>query len=159
MPDAALLDQLSAHSYKACFFLTADEVSASPDLVRRIYGSGHGLGIYCKSDAETECQAAAAAIYAAAQVRPTLLTSPPTISEACADYAATHGYAYYAQRDAFPSSTASASAITSELKNASSHVTITFTCGTGTSKLIGTLLQYVDSNGISVLPLRETDLD
>ena len=87
------------------------------------------------------------------------VTPPPTISKACADYAATHGYAYYAQRNAYPSSTASASAITSELKNASSHVTITLTCGTGTSKLIGTLLQYVDSNGISVLPLRETDLD
>ena len=156
MPDAALLDQLSAHSYKACFFLTADEANASPDLVCRIYGSGHGLGIYCKSDAETECQAAADAIYAAAQVRPTLLTSPPTISKACADYAATHGYAYYAQRNPFSAANAKVSEISALLENANSRVIVTLTCGTGTARLISGLAPYIASKNISVLPLLET---
>ena len=156
LPDKELLDQLAAHSYKGCFFLTADEANASPDLVRRIYGSGFGLGICCKSNAGTECQAAADAIFAAVQVRPTLLTSPPAISKACADYAATHGYAYYAQRNSFSAANAKASAISSLLENANSRVIVTLTCGTGTAKLISGLAPYIASKNISVLPLLET---
>lgn len=154
MPDAGLLNQLAAQNWRACFFLTADEVNAAPDLVRRIVCAGHGIGIYCKDKPETECASAENAVYAAAQVRPILLTSPSSISKACAEYAMAHGYAYYAQRNPV----SSAAAITDKLKSAAGRVTVTLTCGTGTDRLIAELLQDAATKKVSILPLLETDV-
>ena len=154
MPDAGLLNRLAAQNWKACFFLTADEVNAAPDFVRRIVCAGQGIAVYCKSKPETECAAAAAAVYAAAQIRPILLTSPASISKACAEFAKVHGYAYYTQRNPV----SSAAAILSKLKSNAGRVTVTLTCGSGTDRLIGTLLQDAAAEEITVLPLLETDV-
>ena len=156
MPDTSVLDQLAAHSYRACFFLTAAEAAAAPDLVRRICGAGHGIGVYVSSKPEKEAAAAAAAIYAAAQIRPTLLSSPTNVSKACADYAAEHGYAYYAQRNPVAASVSSASAVTAKLAAASGHITLTLTCGEGTTKLAPGLVSYLANEKYTVLPLLET---
>lgn len=156
LPGTDILEQLALHSYRACFFLTADEASANPDIVRRICGAGHTIGVYVDSKPESEAAAATEAIFSAAQIRPTLLTSPENISKACSDYAASHAYAYYAQRNPVAESTANASAVTSVLRSASGHITITLTCGDGTTKLTPGLVQYLASEKFTVLPLLET---
>jgi len=42
---AELLDRLDGYGYKACFFASAEQIRAYPDLVRRVCGTGHTLGI------------------------------------------------------------------------------------------------------------------
>jgi len=156
LPAASVLDQLGKYGYTACFFLTADEAASSPDTVRRIYGSGYGIGIYCKSSPESECPAARDAIYAAAQVRPILMSSAAAAAKACTAYAQAHGYAYYAQRNAFAESIANASTVTTRLESAGGRTVLTFVSGTGTNKLLPSLLQYLATNKYTVQPLLET---
>ena len=40
-----ILDRLDSHKYKACFFATAEQIKENAGIARRIYGSGHTLGI------------------------------------------------------------------------------------------------------------------
>ncbi len=42
---SSVLNYLDAHEETATFFLTAEEIAAAPDLVRRISGSGHTIGV------------------------------------------------------------------------------------------------------------------
>lgn len=158
LPSSTVLEQLGKYGYKATFFLTADEASASPDTLRRIYAAGNNIGIFCKNTPDNECTAAADAVFNAVQVRPTLLTSPSGAAKACAAYAADHGYAYYAQRNAFAETTSSASTVTAQLKEAAGHVTLTFVSGNGTNELISSLLQYLSTQKYTVTPLLETSV-
>lgn len=158
MPSTVVLDQLGKYGDRAVFFLTEAEVRNDPDSVRRIYCLGSGLGVYCKSDPSREFPATAAAVFEAAQVTPTLLTSPAAAAKSCADYAAGHGCAFYTQRNAYSASTSSASTITAALEKSSGHTTLTLTSGNGTNRLIDSLLLYLSNKKYTVLPLVETGL-
>ena len=156
LPSSAVLDQLGKHDFHACFFLTAEEISAEPDLVRRAYCAGNDLGVYCKSDPESEFPAAAKALFEVVQVSPTLMTSPSAASKVCAEYGESHACAYYTQRNAVSAATSSASAVTARLEKVSGHITLTLVSGSGTNKLIASLLQYLTTKKFTVLPLLET---
>ncbi len=155
-PTEAVLNELDAYGYKATFFLTADDADSSPDIVRRAYGSGYNIGIYCQSAPESECKAAEDAIFSAVHMRPTLMTSPTAAAKVCAAYASAHGYSYYTQRNAFAATTSSASTVTTRLEKVDGHVTLTFVSGSGTTKLIASLLQYLSTKKYTVTPLLET---
>lgn len=156
LPSEAVLNQLDTYGYKATFFLTADDADGSPDIVRRAYGSGHNIGVYCHNSPESECNAAAEAIFSAVHMRPTLMTSPTAAAKTCAAYASGHGYAYYTQRNAFAETTSSASTVTAHLEKADVPVTLTLFSGNGTNKLMGSLLQYLSTKKYTVTPLLET---
>lgn len=158
LPTDAVLDQLDTYGYKATFFVTADDANGSPDIVRRAYGSGYNIGVYCQSAPESECNAAAEAVFSAVHMRPTLMTSPTATAKTCAAYASEHGYAYYTQRNAFAETTSSASTVTARLEKAGGHVTLTFVSGNGTNKLMGSLPQYLSTKKYTVTPLLETSV-
>jgi len=69
----ALLDRLSRARIPAGFFVTAEDVEAFPDLVRRIHGEGHQLGIYLTGDVEREFTAASRSLFDAARLRTVLV--------------------------------------------------------------------------------------
>ncbi|MCL2588502.1 MAG: hypothetical protein FWD84_03735 [Oscillospiraceae bacterium] len=70
-----LLDALRQSNVPAGFFLTAEDASLHPDLVRRLQGEGHQVGIYLSADAEEEYTAASEALFEAARVRTVLVTT------------------------------------------------------------------------------------
>jgi hypothetical protein len=76
LPGAALLDTLDRFGAHAAFYLTAADIAAGPDTVRRICGSGHSIGLWC---ADREGYAAAEALLLdAAQTRTVLLSASGT---------------------------------------------------------------------------------
>ncbi|MGI5978320.1 MAG: hypothetical protein ACOX66_02340 [Oscillospiraceae bacterium] len=158
MPAYGVLDQLGKYGYRACFFLTEAEVKEAPDTVRRIYCAGSDLGVYCKGSPESEFPATASAIFAAAQVMPTLISSPSSAAKSCAEYAKAHACAYYAPRNVYASSGVSASSLLSTLEKASGRTTLTFVCDNGTGKLMSSLLLSFSTKKYTVLPLLETGL-
>ncbi len=64
-----MLDLLSYYDYSACFFVTADEIQKNPDLIRRIAGSGHSIGIICSGDLSYDYGKASSLLRDAAMVK------------------------------------------------------------------------------------------
>ena len=155
LPSDKILNSFDNYSLKACFFVTADEAAASPDTIRRICGSGHSLGIYCASSPESEVEAAAAIIFEAAQVRPTLITSPTAISQSCIAYADANGYAYFIAETELPASTKNSINVTSKLDDVEGYTTLSITVSEDTEKYLPYVLQYINSKSIRLLPLLE----
>jgi len=73
LPNDTILRKLSGNGITACFYLTADQVLADPDTVRRIVCEGHSLGVNCGENVESFDETAAL-IYEAAMVKTLFFT-------------------------------------------------------------------------------------
>ena len=69
------LDLFDSYGYKAAFFLTAEEIEENSDIVRRIAGSGHTIGILCTQNFYEEYEAASAALFVVAKVKTLLIST------------------------------------------------------------------------------------
>ena len=156
LPSAKLLDSLDNYSTSVCFFVTADEVSKSPDLIRRICGSGHSIGIYCSSSPEKECQSTSDLIFEAAQVRPVLISSAASIKANAKTYAASNGYAYFSPAVEIAATVKNSSGVTSKLENIVGYTSLGITITENTDSFIPYVLSYAAAHHISILSLRET---
>ncbi|MBP8641091.1 MAG: hypothetical protein KBI01_09390 [Oscillospiraceae bacterium] len=158
LPSEKILDSFDDYALKACFFITAEEAAASPDIVRRIYGSGHSLGIYCKTDPERECETAAEIIFEAAQFRPTLITSPTAISQSIVEYAESNGFAYFRPVNEIPVGTKYSTVINSKLDDIKGYSSLFITLTEDTENYLPSVLSFVNSNKIRLLPLLEVSV-
>jgi Predicted xylanase/chitin deacetylase len=70
----SILNSLSYYGYRAMFFVTADEIAGNPDLIRRIAGSGHGIGIVCTEALYSDYSRAAALLREAARLKTVIIT-------------------------------------------------------------------------------------
>lgn len=70
-----LLDALYATQIPAGFFLTAEDVLTHPDLVRRLHGEGHMVGVFLGEDAKTSYAETSRALFDAARLRTVLVTA------------------------------------------------------------------------------------
>lgn len=157
VPEGKLLDTLSRFGYSASFFVTEEQALASPDTLRRIYGEGHNIGIYCSSFAE-ECEAASEAVFGACQVMPTLFTSASSIAQQCQSYGSEHALTYVTASIAADGGTQSREAIVGGLEDVSGNITLSVELSESTQKMLPSLLSYLSSESYSVVPLRETYL-
>ena len=81
-----LLDALYAANISAGFFVTAQEINANSDMVRRLHGEGHQLGVYLSEDVEAEFSAASEALFAAARLRTVLVAAnDETVAQEASD--------------------------------------------------------------------------
>ena len=64
-----LLDALEEARILSAFFVTAEDIYQQPDLIRRIAGQGHQLGIFLEEDAAQDYQRAAALLFEVARLR------------------------------------------------------------------------------------------
>jgi len=62
-----ILTMLQSRANPVSFFVTPLEIAAHPDIIRRISGSGHTIGIICGSELEADYEYAASLLYDAAQ--------------------------------------------------------------------------------------------
>ncbi len=155
VPDKRLLDTLDRYSYPASFFVTEQQAKDNADTLRRIYGSGHNIGIYCQSVPE-ESEAAADAVFGVTQVIPTIFTSAARAAEKCKAYGEEHCLSYYAATIFASGSTDNRSAIVNRLENSSGYVGLSVELSETTLKMLSSLLRYLSSESYSVVPLRET---
>ncbi|MEA4895749.1 MAG: hypothetical protein VB064_10875 [Oscillospiraceae bacterium] len=156
LPSEKLLDSLDDYATNACFFVTADDVASSPDTIRRICGSGHSIGIYCVKDPAEECPNTEDLIFEAAQVRPVLICSAPSISESTEEYAKSNGYAYFDPALELAATVRYASDVTNKLESVVSYTSIMITITESTETYIPSVLSYAALHHITLLPLRET---
>lgn len=152
LPDSELLDLLSEYKAPACFFLTAEEADSDGDIVRRIVGEGHSLGIYAGSEAEID--EARMVIFSQAFIRPFLVTGPdPDVLE---DAAGDLALAVYVPTRVIGADTTDPSTISLSLPRDGSASDFLIHCGDGTARLISSVLGYMASTGYTAAALLET---
>lgn len=153
LPEAGTLELLRRFGMRACFFLTAEEVCSSADLVRRLVCEGHTLGIYCPNGTTDEFEETALLLREAARVRSVLTLTPEgTVPEAgAAALCWTHG----TLSDSITSSDLYSA--TAALDSGTADASLLFPCGEDSEKAIGALLYFLHEGGFSVIEPRETD--
>jgi hypothetical protein len=77
LPTDGMLKALDQYGFKTCFFLTAQEIRQSPDLVRKLVGHGHSAGILCMEDTRKEYEEASSLLFEAALVKTLLVAAAP----------------------------------------------------------------------------------
>lgn len=75
LPSENILKLLLNDQVTACFFLTADDIKANPDIVRRIVGEGHSVGALCSSDPELEYKHIKELLFEAVKLETVLIAS------------------------------------------------------------------------------------
>ena len=158
LPSEKMLDSFDNYAFKACFFITAEEAAKAPDTIRRMCGSGHSIGIYCGISPDNEVQAAEEIIFEAAQVRPTLITSPAIISQSCLLYADANGYAYFSPAIEIPANTKNSANIISKLEAVKGYTSLSITVTADTENYLPYLLQFITTKHITLLPLLEASI-
>ena len=153
LPGSTTLERLRSLRMKACFFLTAEEICANADLVRRIACEGHGLGIVCTEGTATEFQTGGALLWETARVRSILCLTPD--GEAPAKGAAAFAWDY-GTMDAQVRSSA-LYAVTAALDSGSGGAALLFPCGEEGENALAALLFFLGESGFSVAAPRETD--
>ncbi len=91
----ALLEILDASRYKFCFFADVAEITENPDLIRRIAGSGHSLGIHLMEGGYDEYATASALLFEAAKIKTLLVTASEDVSEAAKQMAQDNDLIYW----------------------------------------------------------------
>ena len=74
-PTGYLLNLLKNYDISAAFFLTGEDILTHPDIVRRIVGEGHMVGIYCADGSLQSLTTASDLLFEAAHVRTVLVTA------------------------------------------------------------------------------------
>lgn len=70
---SSMLNSLDFYGYSACFFVTAEEIKENPDLIRRIAGSGHSVGILCSQNLSEDYAKASSLLREAANLKTILV--------------------------------------------------------------------------------------
>ena len=96
LPAEPVLEALKTWNMTACFFLRGEEIAENPDLVRRLAGEGHSLGIYCAGDPEKDWRYGSMLLYEAARFPTAMVAAAAGAAEDCAALSELLGLAYCA---------------------------------------------------------------
>lgn len=156
LPDLSTLELLRQTGLRSCFFLTAEEVADHPDLVRRIVGEGHSLGVFCPGDIAEEFSGTAALIFEAARVV-TLLLAAPGDPEAGAAWAEDAGLVWCTADLEVPESTEAASWLVSTwLEDAPVSPDLRLSCAAMDAQALERVLKLLEEQKYTVTAPRET---
>jgi len=77
-----LLDIQETSGYLSCFFLSSADIADNPDLIRRISGSGHSIGIWLEEGGFDEYLEASAFLFEAAKVKTVIVSANGAVEQA-----------------------------------------------------------------------------
>ena len=153
LPTERVLNILAQTGIRTCFFLTAEEIRQDPDLVRRIGGEGHSIGIFCgEEDPRGDWEAGNELLFEAARLRTLLVASPSAAAEACLAMAEAEELVYCGS---VPEGVeAMGSAALAELAGSQ---TLLMPCSGGLAQSTTALIRYLYVQQYQVSGPRETD--
>jgi hypothetical protein len=151
LPGSALLDTLDRYGVHAAFYLTAEDIAASPDTVRRLYGSGHSIGLWCTDSGSQE--EASALLRDAAQTCTVLISASGDGLNACRALAEETGLHFSGYELDVRGLTATQ--IMSWITAARRTVHVRLDCSDTTERNLSALLSSLNTNKYDLLLERE----
>ena len=153
------LNAPAATGCPSCFFVSAGEIAADPELVRIISGSGHTVGIWLENGTYREYLEASTLLFEAAKAK-TVIVSSGEKAVAAAAMARLHGLLFFdASHDFSADEDISESTVISELPTISGErVNFRFACTEEVSQILPGILEYLSDKEYSVAKITETAL-
>lgn len=143
----AVLALLSEYGCKAAFFVSAREVRDHTELIRRIAGEGHTIGIYCVESSD-ELKETSGLLTGAARYRTLICSgSDPALARECLDL----GYIWWDY-----SFDRAGTLLSRELDTSGQAICIRYECGEDAAAQLDADLKYLRSLLCDLRPLRET---
>ena len=147
-----ILTALQLRSTPAAFFVSADEIAAYPDLIRRISGSGHMLGLICGEELESDYSAASALLFDAAHTSAFMVARELTFNTGEEAEAESGLIIYCAPSDA---ASLELSACLRALEKAEERMDLIFITAEQTADDLPTLLRTMRSENYNIARLTE----
>jgi hypothetical protein len=160
----SILDTLASTSYKACFFVAADEIEANADRLRRAAGEGHTIGIWLKETTKEfafkEYQDASALLFEAAQVKTVIVASLGDSAKAAEEMAKQKSLVFWRPTKSYDADAKfSVASLTGKLSTlGGTRDSLYFACSDETSVVLRSLLLYLSQNEYSVRRITETSV-
>jgi hypothetical protein len=156
-----VLDKLDSAKLKCSFFVTAADIAANPDLIRRIDCTGHTIGLYLTEGTFEEYELASSLLFEAAKLKTVLVSSGQKTAQTAGEMAGINGLVYWTQTRNYNAETdrLSASDVTSKLSTVhGSRESISFDCSESTSDIIRSVLSYMKDKKYSIQRITETSV-
>lgn len=160
LPDSNILSALRDRNCEACFFLTAAQVRADPELVRRLDGEGFKLGVLCSGDCLADYEETSGLIFEAAHSKTLLVTALDDHAGVCALAARENGLVFWScDINGMSSETVTVypSHIVSTLEDRTVDSSLFLSCDEITSAFLPQLLYAMDEMKLDIRAVRETD--
>lgn len=150
-----VLDILQAYGYKGTFYVTETDIIENADLLRRMLGEGHSIGIMLESGDLEEYTAASSLLFEATMSRTLLVSCTGNLSEAAETAAREYGLVFTQFERTFSGKLYS-STITDAFSKANGTAQILgFTCDAGVLKVMGSVISYISDYKYNVAPISE----
>jgi len=153
---ADILDTLKSHAEHAIFFMTAGEIVRDPDLVRRISGEGHMLGVWLET-ADADALAHANRLFFEAAFTKTVFVSSPADTRAeVRELASELGLIYLAPTTTVSESNSASAVIRALPTTANARAELRFAASENSARILPTILAHMRANEYNVRPVTET---
>ena len=151
-----LLD-IQASGFQSCFFVSTDDIAENPELIRRISGSGHAIGIWLTEGSLEEYLQASAMLFEAAKVR-TVFVSTDTATETSLAMASEHGLQFWGTPQSFVNyDTQTYSAITAMIpRESGARKNLMLSCSEEAASIVPGLYSFLSENEFTVARITET---
>jgi len=152
-----LLDIQATSGYHACFFLDRAGITGNPDLIRRISGSGHTIGIWLYEGTYDEYLETSEVLYEAAKVK-TVIISAGEADEHALEAAAANGLIFWESAQSLVDyNTQPVAAITATIPQESgARMNLLFSCTENAASILPGVYSFLRANEYSVVRITET---
>ncbi len=156
---STVLDSLSYYGFKACFFVTADEIRKNQDLIRQISGSGHTIGFVCTANLTEDYKTCSELLRTVCKVKSIIVTLDAQYSAELKDAADNLGLILWSDSGSNVyglNSSKTAREINRMLDSSGDRLDLSFICSSDTEDLIDDVLYYLYLGDCTVSLIRET---
>ncbi|MCL2402597.1 MAG: hypothetical protein FWC90_08170 [Oscillospiraceae bacterium] len=152
-----LLDSPAATGFNATFFASAADIVENPGLIRRIFGSGHSLGIRLIEGTFEEYLEASALLFEAASVR-SVLISAYSDNENAIDTAQEHVLLLWDSPQSFGENDTAPRVINAISRDSNTRQNLKFNASENTALLLPGVFTFLRTNNYTVQRITETVL-
>ncbi len=154
-----VLDSLSYYGFKACFFVTADEIRQNQDIIRQIAGSGHTIGFVCTANLTEDYIRCSELLLTVCKLKSIIVALDGEFSPELKNAADNLGLILWGDSNTkyygFNSSK-SALEINRIIESAGERLDLSFYCSSDTEELIDDVLYYLYRGDCTINLIRET---
>ncbi len=154
LPSHSILRTLENYSARATFYLSADDISQNPDIVREIYGKGHALGVYCSENAQEDFLTTSEIMYEAVAFSPLTLSSSGANLQNASEFADEFEYKFH-NYDIYAVSGLTAQQVIDRLEEPSETTSLRLGASDEYASFLNSLLYFLAANEFELLLERE----
>jgi len=152
-----LLDIQAESGFHSCFFVSAPDIAADPGLIRRIYGSGHTIGIWLEEGTHKEFLATSDLLFEAARVK-TVIVSASEAAESAIEMASDHSLVFWESAMSLVDyDDASVTDVTDTIpRESGERKNLMFSCSENAASVLPGVYTFLQINEYSVTRITET---